>query len=101
MATAGSLEESRSALALVRRHSHTAEQHGQPQLFSTVGVHPTRCGEFEQNAAGIGPDEYFAQLVAACEDGAREGKVRTVSALTATDHSGRWTRVRNAQFVII
>eukprot|EP01012_Entosiphon_sulcatum_P063073 TRINITY_DN9000_c0_g1_i1.p2 TRINITY_DN9000_c0_g1~~TRINITY_DN9000_c0_g1_i1.p2 ORF type:complete len:336 (-),score=60.77 TRINITY_DN9000_c0_g1_i1:1606-2613(-) len=48
--TGGNLEESRHALELAAR---------QPYMFSTVGVHPTRCGEFE---ASGNPEEYFAQL---------------------------------------
>lgn len=42
MITAGSLQESRDALALARGGGE-----GWPELLCTVGVHPTRCGEFE------------------------------------------------------
>ena len=31
-------------------------------LFCTVGVHPTRSGEFE-NTPGVSPDEYMDQLL--------------------------------------
>ncbi|KAF4323047.1 hypothetical protein BBO99_00003389 [Phytophthora kernoviae] len=67
--TGGNLEESRSALQLAKDH------HGEalPELFSTVGVHPTRCGEFEVD--GRNPDTYFAELLALCEEGQKEGKV--------------------------
>ncbi|RLN65130.1 hypothetical protein BBP00_00003022 [Phytophthora kernoviae] len=67
--TGGNLEESRSALQLAKAH------HGEalPELFSTVGVHPTRCGEFEVD--GRDPDTYFAELLALCEEGQKEGKV--------------------------
>ncbi|OWZ09857.1 Deoxyribonuclease TATDN1 [Phytophthora megakarya] len=67
--TGGNLEESRKALQLAKDH----EGHEWPQLFSTVGVHPTRCSEFE--AEGNDPDTYFQELLALCEDGQKEGKV--------------------------
>ncbi|ETI47161.1 hypothetical protein, variant 6 [Phytophthora nicotianae] len=67
--TGGNLEESHKALQLAKEH----EGNGLPQLFSTVGVHPTRCSEFEAN--GKDPDTYFAELLAVCEQGQKEGKV--------------------------
>lgn len=44
-----------------------------PRLFATVGVHPTRCNEFE--AEGRTPDSYFEELLALCERGSKEGIV--------------------------
>ncbi|RLN73136.1 hypothetical protein BBJ28_00002794 [Nothophytophthora sp. Chile5] len=70
--TGGNLEESRSALKLATEYSDAAS----PSLYSTVGVHPTRCREFE--AKGNDPNEYFAELVAVCEQGQRDGKVVAV-----------------------
>ncbi|KAE9028348.1 putative deoxyribonuclease [Phytophthora rubi] len=67
--TGGNLEESKAALQLAKNN----EGDGLPQLFSTVGVHPTRCSEFE--ADGRDPDAYFAELLAVCEQGKNEGKV--------------------------
>ncbi|KAE9005405.1 putative deoxyribonuclease [Phytophthora fragariae] len=67
--TGGNLEESKAALQLAKNN----EGDGLPQLFSTVGVHPTRCSEFE--ADGRDPDAYFAELSALCEQGKNEGKV--------------------------
>ncbi|ETK87111.1 hypothetical protein, variant 3 [Phytophthora nicotianae] len=67
--TGGNLEESHKALQLAK----DKEGNGLPQLFSTVGVHPTRCSEFEAN--GKDPDTYFAELLAVCEQGQKEGKV--------------------------
>lgn len=67
--TGGNLEESKAALQLAKSN----EGDGLPQLFSTVGVHPTRCSEFE--ADGRDPDAYFAELLAVCEQGQKEGKV--------------------------
>ncbi|CAI5710037.1 unnamed protein product [Peronospora effusa] len=64
--TGGNLEESRKALQLTKDNEGDAL----PKLFSTVGVHPTRCSEFEAD-----PDAYFAALLALCEQGKRDGKV--------------------------
>jgi TatD DNase family protein len=62
--TAGSLEESREALAIARSH---------PSLYCTVGVHPTRCSEF-----GTHPSErmrHTQQLLDIISDGMSDGKV--------------------------
>ncbi|KAG7384798.1 TatD DNase [Phytophthora boehmeriae] len=67
--TGGNLEESRSALQLAKTHQGEAL----PELFSTVGVHPTRCSEFE--ADGRDPEAYFAELLALCKAGQQEGTV--------------------------
>lgn len=61
--TGGSLEESREALAL-------AETDG--RLFCTVGVHPTRCSEFE---ASGNPDKHLEDLLALAKEGLARGKV--------------------------
>jgi len=50
MVTGGNLEESRKAIELAKEHI---------DLFATVGCHPTRCNEFDEN----GPDEYFNNLL--------------------------------------
>lgn len=66
--TAGTLEESRGALKLVKAH---------PNLYSTVGVHPTRCSEFFGGAAAGGDSEaHVAALAAVLEEGKELGKVR-------------------------
>ncbi|CAI5734628.1 unnamed protein product [Hyaloperonospora brassicae] len=67
--TGGSLDESREAVRLARDAASDAF----PRLFATVGVHPTRCNEFE--ADGRTPDAYFAELLALCEHGTKEGIV--------------------------
>lgn len=65
--TAGSLEESRRAVELARTDS---------RLFSTVGVHPTRCNEFGDT------DESLASHVEALTELAKAGMIDgTVAAL--------------------
>ncbi|KAL4546468.1 hypothetical protein Ndes2526B_g01688 [Nannochloris sp. 'desiccata'] len=62
--TSGNLEEAKSALALARTHE---------RLFTTLGVHPTRCSEFETYPEG--PDGYLAALKEVLADGTRDGKI--------------------------
>ena len=65
--TAGSLEESKRAVELARRD---------PRLFSTVGVHPTRCNEFGDT------EESLAAHVEALTEVAKSGMADgTVAAL--------------------
>lgn len=65
--TAGTLEESREALALAKSH---------PNLYSTVGVHPTRCSEFfGGDGGGDGPEAHVAALAAILEEGKAADKV--------------------------
>ncbi|XP_074264546.1 uncharacterized protein LOC141587029 [Silene latifolia] len=61
--TGGSLEESREALAI-------AETDG--RLFCTVGVHPTRCSEFEESGD---PEGHFQALLSLAKQGVEKGKV--------------------------
>ncbi|CAM9378811.1 unnamed protein product [Scytosiphon promiscuus] len=78
--TAGTLEESREALKLAKKH---------PNLYSTVGVHPTRCLEFfggggdGEGGSGSGsgggdPEAHVAALAAVLEEGKAVGKVVAV-----------------------
>ncbi|XP_077545021.1 deoxyribonuclease TATDN1-like [Haemaphysalis longicornis] len=62
LVTGGSLDDSQRALELASSHE---------MLRSTVGCHPTRCGEFEGPAGP--PDRYLDQLAALVRQGA--GKV--------------------------
>lgn len=64
--TAGTLEESREALKLAKAH---------PNLYSTVGVHPTRCSEFFGGGGGDS-EAHVAALAAVLEEGKELGKVR-------------------------
>uniref|UniRef100_A0A0E0HWT0 Uncharacterized protein n=1 Tax=Oryza nivara TaxID=4536 RepID=A0A0E0HWT0_ORYNI len=64
--TGGSLKESREALEI-------AETDG--RLFCTVGVHPTRCGEFEESGD---PEGHFQALLALAKEGIAKGKVVAV-----------------------
>lgn len=68
--TAGTRDEAARALALARAGPHPVE------LYSTVGVHPTRCGVFEE--AGADPDAYERALAEVLEDGARDGRAVAV-----------------------
>ncbi|CAL9153159.1 uncharacterized protein LOC103993977 [Musa acuminata AAA Group] len=61
--TGGSLQESKEALAI-------AETDG--RLFCTVGVHPTRCKEFEESGD---PEQHFQALVSLAREGIQKGKV--------------------------
>ena len=49
--------------------SKIGHHHG-PELYSTVGVHPTRCDEFHDD-----PQTYFQSLVELAQDGKRDGTV--------------------------
>eukprot|EP00941_MAST-03F_sp_MAST-3F-sp1_P005011 g5011.t1 len=52
--TAGTLSEAKEALTLVENSTCNS-------LFSTVGVHPTRCGEFRKHPGGS--EAYMASLI--------------------------------------
>ncbi|XP_012074297.1 putative deoxyribonuclease TATDN1 [Jatropha curcas] len=64
--TGGSLEESKKALEI-------AETDG--RLFCTVGVHPTRCKEFEESGD---PEQHFQALLSLAQEGVQKGKVVAV-----------------------
>ncbi|KAI9032069.1 putative deoxyribonuclease TATDN1-like protein [Hyaloraphidium curvatum] len=68
--TGGSLSESEEALALAEQHDG---------LYSTVGVHPTRCSEFDAHPAG--PADYLRRLLDLARRGRAKGKVVAVGEL--------------------
>lgn len=69
--TAGSLADSRRALTLVRSLRGSSPV----RLSCTVGVHPTRCGEFEHAGPdGCGPTT-VSQLLELARDGMADGSV--------------------------
>ncbi|KAG0477087.1 hypothetical protein HPP92_013928 [Vanilla planifolia] len=61
--TGGSLEESREALAIAQTDE---------RLFCTVGVHPTRCKEFDDSGD---PEKHFQELLTLAKEGFAKGKV--------------------------
>jgi len=71
------VEEERGALAMVRKQRQlpVGERERQPALYCTVGVHPTRCLEFEHvvgedgaRGAAVDPDAHLAALQAVVDD---------------------------------
>ena len=65
--TAGSLAEARAVLELCERHE---------RLFATVGVHPTRCGSFDEDPDG--PESHLLKLIEVAQEGIARGKVVAV-----------------------
>jgi TatD DNase family protein len=72
--TAGTLKESREAIAKVRELRQTNQT--SCQLYCTVGVHPTRCNEFEE--AETSADANLEELLALAKDGMTDGVVASV-----------------------
>ncbi|KAJ3669958.1 hypothetical protein LUZ60_010282 [Juncus effusus] len=64
--TGGSLEESKEALAIAETDA---------RLFCTVGVHPTRCKEFEDSGDS---ERHFQALLSLAKEGIQKGKVVAV-----------------------
>jgi hypothetical protein len=69
--SAGTLEDTAHALALVERAAPAGVVVGRPALYTTVGVHPTRAGAFETDAAAL-----TSALRAAAVAGVASGHVR-------------------------
>ncbi|XP_047312221.1 deoxyribonuclease TATDN1 [Impatiens glandulifera] len=61
--TGGSLKESKEALAIAETDA---------RLFCTVGVHPTRCNEFDESGD---PETHFQALLSLAKEGMDKGKV--------------------------
>jgi TatD DNase family protein len=66
--TAGTLSEAKHALEFIQQINCDI-----PRLFSTVGVHPTRAGEFEDN-----PKEYLEELCQVARRGVEQGIIVAV-----------------------
>jgi TatD DNase family protein len=47
--TAGQVEEIENALNLIEKYDDNVKDSKQNFLFTTVGIHPTRCSMFEHN----------------------------------------------------
>eukprot|EP00238_Polyblepharides_amylifera_P009975 CAMPEP_0196587168 /NCGR_PEP_ID=MMETSP1081-20130531/56634_1 /TAXON_ID=36882 /ORGANISM="Pyramimonas amylifera, Strain CCMP720" /LENGTH=305 /DNA_ID=CAMNT_0041909273 /DNA_START=287 /DNA_END=1204 /DNA_ORIENTATION=- len=67
IATAGKLSEIEEALKLINSHDSTGGK-----LFTTVGVHPTRCGEFDADQQ---PQKYMDRLEHLAKEGVASGRV--------------------------
>ncbi|GJZ27509.1 putative deoxyribonuclease TATDN1 [Tanacetum coccineum] len=65
--TGGSLEESKEALAIAETDA---------RLFCTVGVHPTRCNEFDESGD---PEKHFQALLSLAKEGVEKGKCELVN----------------------
>lgn len=72
--TAGTLRESAEAVEKVRELRRTNAT--DCQLYCTVGVHPTRCLEFDENDHGA--QEHLEQLIRLAQDGQKDGVVVAV-----------------------
>ena len=63
--TAGNLQESRDALKFVENDD---------RLYSTIGVHPTRTNEFEDEKN----EDYLNELIKIAKEGVKSGKIVAV-----------------------
>ncbi|KAL0491267.1 deoxyribonuclease TATDN1 [Acrasis kona] len=68
--TGTTLSDSREAIQLARKFNQLNDDNF-PKLFCTVGVHPTRCNEFEEQGA----DQYLSDLLDLVLDGRKDGTV--------------------------
>jgi TatD DNase family protein len=71
--TAGTLQESREAIRRVRELRRSNQTNC--QLYCTVGVHPTRCTEFEEAESA---DKNLEELINLAKDGMSDGAVAAV-----------------------
>ena len=103
MVTAGTLREAREAIDLADRFdrgdSPEGAHHGDGdperrssprRLFTTVGVHPTRCGEFEASGDG---DAYLQSLVALAVEPGGEGGFVATATWNVAGSVGHWGHV--------
>jgi TatD DNase family protein len=71
MITGTTLQDSREGIEMARQINQQKREDF-PLLYATVGVHPTRCNEFEQSND---PEGHLQQLLALAEEGKRDGTV--------------------------
>lgn len=83
--TAGSLSETSAALELCHHREQVAYAKS-PRLFCTVGVHPTRCLEFEEHTDG--PKAYMQSLRKLALDSLQTGEDSKASSLVAVGEFG-------------
>ncbi|CAG8452338.1 2887_t:CDS:2 [Diversispora eburnea] len=74
--TAGNVKECNEALELAKNHDN---------LYSTVGCHPTRCNEFEEDPGG--PDKYYQKLVDIVTSESAKDKVVAIGECGLVVHS--------------
>jgi TatD DNase family protein len=72
MATGTTLEDSKTSIELARKINQQ-NRSDFPLIKTTVGVHPTRCNEFEQD-----PDEHLKQLLSLAQEGQKDGTVAAI-----------------------
>ena len=70
--TCGTLEEARSGVEMVRESRMMSASIG-PELYATVGVHPTRAYAFRDDPDGA--DAHVAKLLRVAEDSTRDGAI--------------------------
>jgi TatD DNase family protein len=70
--TCGTLDEARSGVEMVRESRMMSASIG-PELYATVGVHPTRAYAFRDDPDGA--DAHVAKLLRVAEDSTRDGAI--------------------------
>ena len=79
--TAGTAEETHAALELIKKQKNSAFDVGSVQLYTTIGVHPTRCDILENVEEGA--DKYLDDLIslAKTENGQSDSQEKSIVAV--------------------
>jgi len=85
MVTAGTLEEAREAIQLVRAYESVFPE----MLSTTVGVHPTRCSEFD--AFVHGANSYMEELITIARRH-KEFKIKAIGEFGLGNHNTTYMR---------